>query len=229
MGPKTQSSELEDLVVINPQFLVDVMTCLHDIPEHLDVDREHRGQWKKLQEEGRADMNLLEHLWRGFDSPATELVGILEASGMLCPISNSVGVEGPEDGREQGESEGSDPVSQYIVPFHLEKKSLKGKWQRLCRKWNGICNSDKMLMFDFHSFRPPALFHYFIVRTGAKSQSSSGMRPVVAKDMAIFSFGDSYFILAEECQKYSQIRISARYVQFNFDPCQSSYLFIVLF
>lgn len=212
IGPKTQSSELQDLVVINPQFLVDVMTCLHDIPTHLDVEREHRRQWNTLQEQGRADMNLLEHLWKGFDSPATELVGILEASGMLCPISNLADVEDPEDGDDQDESEGSDPVSKYIVPFHLKEKSLKGKWQKLCRRtWKGICNSDKELMFDFHSFRPPALFQYFIVRTGAKSKSSSGMRPVIAKSMAIFSFGDSYFILAEECQKYSQIRISARY------------------
>jgi len=199
------------LVVINPQFLVDVMTCLHDIPTHLDVDREHRGQWKLLQEQGRADMGLLAHLWKDFDSPATELVNILEASGMLCPISNLAYVEDPEDGGEQSESEGSDPVSLYIVPFHLKERSLRGKWQKLCRKtWDGICNSDKVLMFDFHSFRPPALFHYFIVRTGAKSKSSRGMSPVIAKDMAIFSFADSYFILAEECQKYSQIRISAR-------------------
>ena len=198
------------MVVINPQFLVDVMTCLHDIPTHLDVEREHRGQWKALQEYGRVDMNLLEHIWKDFDSPATELVGILEASGMLCPVSNLAGVEDPEDGGEQDESEGSDPGSEYIVPFHLEEKSLKGKWQRCCRTWDGICNSDKVLMFDFHSFRPPALFHYFIVRTGAKSKSSSGMRPIIAKHMTIFSFGDSYFILAEECQKYSQIQISAR-------------------
>ena len=130
---------------------------------------------------------------------------------MLCPISNLADVEDPEDDGEQDESEGSDPVSTYIVPFHLEEKSLKGKWQRRCRKtWKGICNSDKVLMFDFHSFCPPALFHYFIVRTGAKSKSSGGMTPVIAKSMAIFSFGDSYFILAEECHKYSQIRISAR-------------------
>ena len=199
------------MVVINPQFLVDVMTCLHDIPMCLDVDREHRGQWKILQEQGTADMGLLEHLWKDFGSAATKLVGILEASGMLCPISNLADVEDPEEDRGKDESEGSDPVSQYIIPFHLKEKCLKRKWKGLCRKtWDGICNSDKVLMFDFPSFRPPALFQYFIVRTGAKSKSSGGMRPVIAKHMAIFSFEDSYFILAEECQKYSQIQISAR-------------------
>lgn len=207
------------MVVINPQYLVDVMTCLHDIPEHLDVDREHSRQWKTLQEKGITDIGLLEHLWKDFYSPAAELVGILEASGLLCPISSLAEVEDPEEGDVQDESEGlvGAEISKYIVPFHLREKCLKGKWKRLCLKtWTGICNSDKVLMFDFHSFLPPALFHYFIVRTGAKSKSSSGMRPVIAKDMAIFSFGDSYFILAEKCQKYIQIRISGRQVNVSF-------------
>ncbi|KAL9955205.1 hypothetical protein ACROYT_G036492 [Oculina patagonica] len=206
IGPKTQSPEPHDLVVINPQYLVKVMTCLHDIPKHLDVDREHRKQWETLKEEGITDIGLLEHLWKDFDSPAKELVGILEASGLLCPASSLTEVEDPEEGP------GSE-ISKYIVPFHLKEKCLEGKWKWLCRKtWAGICNSDKVLMFDFHSFLPPALFHYFIVRTGAKSKSSNGMRPVIAKDMAIFSFGDSYFILAKKCQKYNQIRISGRQV-----------------
>ena len=188
------------------------MTCLHDISEHLDVDRQHCTQWKTLQDRGITDIALLEHVWRNFDSPVTELVGILEASGMLCPISTIAEVEDPEDRGVQEESEETGlEVRKYIVPFHLKEKCLKGKWERLCRKtWNAICNTDKVLMFDFHSFLPPALFHYFIVRTGAKSKISNGMRPIIAKEMAIFSFGDNFFILSEACQKYNQIKISAR-------------------
>ena len=142
------------------------------------------------------------------------LVGILESSGMLCPISALAKVEDPEDctENEEGEEMGLQ-LSRYIVPFHLKEKCLKGKWERLCRKtWIGICNSDKILTFDFRNFLPPALFHYFIVRTGAKSKSSNGMRPIIAKEMAIFSFGDSFFILTEACQKFNQIKISARQV-----------------
>ncbi len=229
IGPKTNSPELHDLVVINPQYLVNVMTCLHDIPEHLDVDREHSRQWETLQEQGITDIGLLEHLWKGFENPATELVGILEASGLLCPVPSLAEVADPEDSGVQDESGGLGPeISTYIVPIHLIEKCLKRKWQKLCRKtWTGICNTDKVLMFDFHSFLPPALFHYFIVRTGAKSKSSSGMRPVIAKDMAIFSFGDSYFILAKKCQKHNQIQISARQVHIRLKS--DSHLIIVTF
>ena len=188
------------------------MTRLHDISDHLNIDREHQSQWEILQEHGVANLNLLDYLWKDFKSPATQLVGILEACGMLCPISSSVEDEDREDGTKpvKGDETESE-ISKYIVPFHLKDKCLKGKWNKLCRKrWTEICTSDKVLMFDFRSFLPPALFHYFIVRTGSRSQSSNGMRPIIAKRMAIFSFGDSFFILTEMCQKHNQIRIRAR-------------------
>ena len=217
IGPETQNTEMNNLVVINPQYLVDVMTCLHDIPDHLDVDREHRPHWQKLQDQGITDMELLNHVWKKFNSPASDLVAILEACGMLCPISSSVRVEDPESHSEKDEGRDRDRETEtrtFIVPFHLEVKSLKKKWERLCRRtWQAICNTDKVLMFDFLSFLPPALFEYFIVRTAAKSKSSSGMTPIIAKEMAIFSFGDSFFFLAETCPKFNQIKISARHVK----------------
>ena len=216
VGPDTQNTEITNLVVINPQYLVDVMTCIHDIANHLDVDREHLPQWEKLQDQGVADMDLLCHVWKNFGSPASDLVAILEACGMLCPISASARVENPEEHSEQDEGkEMETSTSEFIVPFHLESKSLKRKWEKLCRRaWQAICNTDKVLMFDFLGFLPPALFQYFIVRTSAKSKSSSGMTPIIAKEMAIFSFGDSFFFLAEACPKFNQIKISARHVDF---------------
>ena len=190
------------------------MTCLHDVTDRLDVDRRHRGQWKTLQEDGVADIELLKFIWEDYESPVSELVGILEASGMLCPISASAEEKEHEDGTVPGEGdENGAETSKYIVPFHLKEKCFTGKWEKLCRKsWSGICTSDKLLMFDFRSFLPPALFDYFIVRTSARSKDSSGMRPIIAKGMAIFSFGDSFFILTEMSQKHNQIRIKARQV-----------------
>ena len=192
------------------------MTCLHDVTDHLDIDRKHRSQWKTLQEEGVADIELLKFLWEKFRSPIAELVGVLEASGMLCPISASAEVKDHEDGTVPVEGdENSAQISKYIVPFHLKEKSLTRKWEKLCQKsWSGICTSDKLLVFDFRSFLPPALFNYFIVRTSARSTDSSGMKPIITKGMAIFSFEDSFFLLTEMCQKHNQIRIRARQVRF---------------
>ena len=188
------------------------MTYLHDIPDHIDVERQHCSQWKTLQDSGITDLNFLGEVWKNLENSPIELVSILEASGMLCPISALKGVEGAEGCGEGGEGdEEESEVCRYIVPCHLKTRCLKRKWGRLCRKtWSGICNSDKILIYDFHNFLPPALFNYFIVRAGAKSQTSNGMRPIVAKEMAIFSFSDSFFILTETCQKYNQIIVRAR-------------------
>lgn len=212
IGPETQDPRINDLVVVKPQYLVDVMTYLHDIPDHIDVERQHCSQWKTLQDSGITDLNFLGEVWKNLENSPIELVGILEASGMLCPISALKGVEDAEGcGEGEQAAEVESEVCRYIVPCHLKTRCLKRKWGRLCRRtWSGICNSDKILVYDFHNFLPPALFNYFIVRAGAKSQASDGMTPIVAKEMAIFSFSDSFFILTEACQKYNQIIVRAR-------------------
>lgn len=212
IGPETQDPRINDLVVVKPQYLVDVMTYLHDIPDHIDVKRQHCSHWKTLQESGLTDLNFLEEVWKNLENSPTALVGILEAAGMLCPILTLKGVEDVEGcGEGEGADEVESEVRRYIVPCHLKTRCLKRKWRRLCRKtWTGICNSDKILIYDFHNFLPPALFNYFIVRAGAKSQASDGMTPIVAKAMAIFSFADNFFILTEACQKYNQIIVRAR-------------------
>lgn len=199
-------------MVVKPQYLVDVMTYLHDMPQHIDVERQHCSQWKTLQDSGITDLNFLEEVWKKLENSPTELVGILEAAGMLCPILAFKRVE-DADGCGEGVvgAEMESEVRRFIVPCHLKTRCLKRKWGTLCRKtWSGICNSDKILIYDFQNFLPPALFNYFIVRAGAKSQVSDGMRPIVAKEMAIFSFSDSFFILTEACQKYNQIIVRAR-------------------
>ena len=38
------------------------MTCLHDISDHLNIDREHQSQWQALQDHGVATIELLELL-----------------------------------------------------------------------------------------------------------------------------------------------------------------------
>ena len=213
VGPQTEYHSVNDLVVVNPQYLVDVMTSLHDIPDCVDVNRQHRAQWSNLQEHGIADIGLLEHAWQSFQSPSEELVGILEATGMLCPLQPCLNTDGSDspcpiasdtEAQERG-------TKKFIVPIHLKEKCLRKRWEKLCRKtWTGICTSDKVLIFDFHSFLPPALFPYLIVRTAVESKRTSGMQPIISKFMGIFSFADNFFVMLELHQKYNQIQISAR-------------------
>ena len=102
IGPETQDPRINDLVVVKPQYLVDVMTYLHDIPDHIDVKRQHCSHWKTLQDSGITDLNFLEEVWKNLKNSPTALVGILEAAGMLCPILTLKGVEDAEGCGEGG-------------------------------------------------------------------------------------------------------------------------------
>ena len=51
IGPSGQ--EHQELVVLDPQYLVDVMTSLHDIEKHIAENRQFRGHWNTLKQEGQ--------------------------------------------------------------------------------------------------------------------------------------------------------------------------------
>ena len=142
-----------------------------------------------------------ERICRDLASPVSEIVGSLEEFDLLCPISKL-----PQVTKPKSHGEGHD------IETGIDKvECLKRKWKRLCEEnWSGICDSDKVLVFDFYRPLPPSLFQYFIDRIAVESKRSYGMRPIKAREMAIFSFGDSFFFLAETCSKFNQINISVR-------------------
>ncbi|XP_068672801.1 uncharacterized protein [Montipora foliosa] len=212
-----------DFPDVDQETFSSMLSFYHDsgviiLPDRLDMDRLHSDQWQALQDRGITDISFLEHVWKDYgspgahqDSPVAQLIGILEAFGMLCPMPTLGDAKNPE--QTESNSGGTEAgTSKYIVPLHLKDRNIRRKWDTHCRKtWNSICNQDKVLVFDFHNFLPPALFNYFIVRTGAKSKSTNGMTPIITKQMAIFSFGDIFFVFIEALQKHNQIKISARY------------------
>ena len=222
------------------------MTCLHDIEKQMQEDRRFRGHWNTLKNEGLATMELLEFAWKEFENPAKDLIGILQAAGLLCPVhvtipatkesdpncpngdSTDTGlhtISSPKESSNQLQklptesapvSNGDLPdtglqtVRKFVVPFHLAEKDLQRTWTKNCRKWKGICATDKVLIFDFQSFLPPALFNYVLVRTTAESETTNGMQPSISRDMGIFSFGDKFFFLMKRSAKYNQIQVNVR-------------------
>ena len=197
---ENQSSEINDLVVVKPQYLVDLITSLSKEPNLLVFAQRHQLLSKTLQDKCIAGINR-ERICRDPASPVAEIVRSLEEFDLLCPISKLPQVTEPKS-----HGEGHD-----IETGIGKGECLKTKWKRLCKEnWRGICDSDKVLVFDFYGPLPPSLFQYFIDRIAVESKRSYGMRPIKAKEMAIFSFGDSFFFLAETCPKFNQIIISAR-------------------
>ena len=204
-----QHSHLEDKVVLDPQYLVDVMTCLYDINQIVDTERQYKNNWRDLEEKGMASKELLKYAWKDFQEPLEDLLILLEGVGMLCPLE----VECPKVSTppvSHDESTIESHMTMYVIPFHLNEKSLYGRWKKLCRRWKGICAKDKVLIFDFQAFLPPALFPYLLVKMIAESKQTDGMNPVISRHMGIFSLTNSFYFMLEENQDFHQIRVFAR-------------------
>ena len=101
--------ELNKIVILDPQWLVDVFKKVITIPPFKKSKREHREQWKKLEEKGILEKKLLNDLWdplfdtrENFD--VNSLINMMEKFGLLCPWPSSDQCGSP---------------SEYLVPSML--------------------------------------------------------------------------------------------------------------
>ena len=207
MGPSCNSHfpSLKDHVVLEPQYLVDVMTHIYDIPKNTEMKRKFSGQWKSLKRQGIAACELLQHAWEGFDDPDNTITGLLVASGMLCPLKFSV-PPGESANEERSEERGH-----YIVPCHLPKKSLGNKWAE--QVIEGFEGPVKVLYFDFNPFLPPSLFHHIAVRIALHSEMTKGMKPKLRRTEGVFSIGDEFYFKLELSPRHNQLKVLARYAK----------------
>ena len=83
------SPELNKLVVLNPQWLIDVFKKVITVqPAYRCTEEKFLGKWCNLEREGILDGQLLEHVWgpllnnkETYDS----LIGIMQKFSLLCP------------------------------------------------------------------------------------------------------------------------------------------------
>ena len=105
----TMLNLLNKIVILDPQWLIDVFKEVITIPPFKKSKREHTEQWKKLEKRGILEKRLLEDLWdplldtrENFD--VDSLINMMEKFGLLCPWPSS--------------DESGSP-SEYLVPSML--------------------------------------------------------------------------------------------------------------
>ncbi|KAL9963892.1 hypothetical protein ACROYT_G027447 [Oculina patagonica] len=84
--------ELNRLVVLDPQWLIDVFKEVITVRPYHGKERKFKGLWCKLEREGILEEELLEHVWGPlFDSKETSqsLIAIMEKFSLLCPLPSS--------------------------------------------------------------------------------------------------------------------------------------------
>ena len=97
--------QLNKLVVLEPQWLVDVFKKVITVKPYDPQEKEFLHLWRKLESTGVLDENLVAHVWGPlFEDKETleSLIGIMERFSLLCPWS----VHGSSN-------------SQYLVPSML--------------------------------------------------------------------------------------------------------------
>ena len=81
--------ELNNLVVLDPQWLIDVFKKVITVKPYDYKERKFRELWRKLETTGILEEELLEHLWGPlFDRKETSesLIAIMEKFSLLCPL-----------------------------------------------------------------------------------------------------------------------------------------------
>ena len=81
------TDDLNKLVVLDLQWLVDIMKEVITIKRYDDGEREFKFLWRKLQEQGILEEKLLQHVWEpliGEDASFESLIAIMEKFSLLC-------------------------------------------------------------------------------------------------------------------------------------------------
>ena len=164
----TESPELESMVILSPQWLIDVFKEVITVKSWRNVDENVEELWRKFEATGILDEKLLHHAWRPlFDDQETckSLIAIMERFSLLCSW--------PADGTTQ----------QYLVPSMLMSPPTEDILKHLA------CVRIPSLFVAFKSGRvPPGLFPRLVLlfHQWSREKWKSDIYPEVYNNFAMF-------------------------------------------
>ena len=191
---------VSNYVILSPQYLVDLMTSIHDVPKDRNFQRQFSDEHRKLESDGRINRHVLEYIWKEQEVNAEILVELMSYFNILYPVS----VEA-----EEGNS------TEYVIPCMIKDKSnerCEKRWQKVCKGWKCGTVKERQFVFDFGRFLPPALFHYLLVHIYSYSRKTNGINPIMKRCSAIFSISDHFLFRLQLALKDCQIWVYARFV-----------------
>ena len=160
--------ELESMVILNPQWLVDVFKEVITFKSFNTTENSVERLWKDFETTGILDRRVLDHAWRRFiDDQETckSLIAIMERFSLLCPW--------PSEGTKE----------QYLVPSMLRSPPTDDVLKLLASA------QIPSLFVRFESRRvPPGLFSRLILLLHKWTQERwmSPIKPVLFNNVALF-------------------------------------------
>ena len=163
-----ESPELEKMVILSPQWLIDVFKEVITIKSWEDVEEDFEELWRNLEDFGILDEKLLNHSWRHLfvnQENCKSLIAVMERFSLLC--------EWPSD----------ESTKQYLVPSMLRSPPTTDVLELLASA------QIPSLFVRFESRRvPPGLFSRLILLFHKWSQERwmSPIKPLLFNNVALF-------------------------------------------
>ncbi|XP_071947497.1 cyclic GMP-binding protein C-like [Antedon mediterranea] len=155
---------LADMVVLNPQWLLDIFTKVITITKREEKWTEFKCCWRILEEKGILEEVLIHHVWKDFPEECREsLLQIMERFDLLC--ENKVQ-------RDESDALGTGDNQyqrQFFVPCQLiPNEGDKG------RVWESEPNAVVININSKNGFLPEGLFHRLSVKAASWTQQKDG-------------------------------------------------------
>ena len=140
------SPELNKLVVLDPQWLIDVFKKVITVKRYDHEEQEFRDSWSKLEKTGIVEEKLLEHVWGPLlqqEETSESLVAIMEKFSLMCLWPSS----DPSYGK------------QYLVPSMLMSYPPRG----IIKLLESAQVPSIFLKFEYYQI-PPSLFPRLVLQ-----------------------------------------------------------------
>lgn len=213
MYEEQEESIAKDFVIMSPQYLVDIMCNIHEVPEDNELKRRFSNEFHKLKKEARVDRGLLEQVWKDKSEDIEVLIELLICFKLIYPFhKNPIGDSQLQESSEASAS-GIHSSNEFVIPCMLKKKteeSFQNTWSKACADWADAEEKEHRFVFDFGRFLPPPLFDFLLLHVYQESHRTKGMSPILRRRAGIFSFSNRFLFCLKLVLKDCQIWVHAR-------------------
>ncbi|XP_030849139.1 uncharacterized protein LOC100888832 [Strongylocentrotus purpuratus] len=157
-GIEDQQSLLRDMVILNPQWLIDVFKQVITILDPAKRDGIVSDAWTTLEKDGILEDRLIQHMWEGFLEKKEALVELMAKFDLICEVPVERLQQDQQDAVDTEVSNEAEKVLQkrYYVPSRLTSPCPP--------KEKAQIKSSTDLYVDFRGFLPDGLFHRLMAR-----------------------------------------------------------------
>ncbi|XP_072021606.1 uncharacterized protein [Amphiura filiformis] len=151
---------LRDIVVLDPQWLIDVFKRIITVKPDCRQWSTFCNLWQRLRDDGILEEELIDHVWEDFKGLKPTFISLMEMFDLLCPQYIPT-----KDDKKTKETKF------YYVPACLQP----GKETKPRSGVDG--DEDSIFYVDFEEFLPDGLFHRVLVHFARWSQEDGHHPP----------------------------------------------------